>query len=180
MAKYSFEFKMKVVQAFNEGEGSYVTLAKEYGIASTYSIQKWVNAYQHSGPKALMRSRQKKKFSTQFKLDIVKLYLTEEMTYLSLANQFGIRHPETITRWVKEFREQGIDGLREKKRGRPSKMTNKKKPEDAQKKEYSQEEIDEIELLKDRILGLEIQNAFLKKKIELREARKKEMKKRRE
>ena len=32
MAKYDFEFKKKVVEAYLRGEGSYQTLSKKYGL----------------------------------------------------------------------------------------------------------------------------------------------------
>ena len=44
------------------------------------------------------------------------------MSYQSLANELKINNPSIITRWVKDFREKGIEGLEPKKRGRPSKM----------------------------------------------------------
>lgn len=145
MAKYSYEFKLKVVQAYQEGRGGCRSLAKEFGIPNKCIVSRWVHAFQSNGPEALMRSRKNREFSTPFKLDMVKLYLTGEMSYQSLADQFKINPPTTIARWVKEFREQGIEGLSKKKRGRPLTMKNKKKPEDNQNKQYSQEEIDEIQ-----------------------------------
>ncbi len=45
------------------------------------------------------------------------------MSYQSLANNLKMNNPTIITRWVKEYRENGIEGLKPKKRGRPSKMT---------------------------------------------------------
>ena len=73
-----------------------------------------------------------------------------------------------IARWVKEFREQGLDGLKPKKRGRPSNMTKKKlKSKQDVKKEYSEEEIDEIRRLKDENYWLQMEIDFLKKKMEL-------------
>ncbi|MCI7239213.1 MAG: helix-turn-helix domain containing protein [Anaerococcus sp.] len=37
------------------------------------------------------------------------------MSYKSLANEFKIINPSVIVRWVKEFREKGIEGLKSKK-----------------------------------------------------------------
>ena len=44
------------------------------------------------------------------------------MSYQSLANNLKINNPSIITRWVNEYRKKGIEGLKPKKRGRPSKM----------------------------------------------------------
>ncbi|MDU1011284.1 MAG: transposase, partial [Finegoldia magna] len=69
-------------------------------------------------------------------------------------------------RWVIDFRNQGLDGLRPKKRGRPSSMTKDKNKEQV-KKEYSKEEIDEIAELKDKLYWAQMEIDFLKKKMEL-------------
>ena len=49
------------------------------------------------------------------------------MSYQELANQFKINNPSLIARWVIDFRNQGLEGLKPKKRGRPSSMTKDKK-----------------------------------------------------
>ena len=73
-----------------------------------------------------------------------------------------------IRRWVIDFREKGIEGLKSKKRGRPSSMTKDKNKNNEQvKKEYSKEEIDEIAELKDKLYQAQMEIDFLKKKMEL-------------
>ena len=76
MAKYSYEFKLKVVQAYLNGEGSYDFLAKKYNISACSKFQSWVAAYRELGKEGLLRSRQNKKYSFQFKLSVVELYLS--------------------------------------------------------------------------------------------------------
>ncbi|MBP3912493.1 MAG: transposase, partial [Niameybacter sp.] len=56
MAKYSFEFKQKVVQAYLNGEGGAKYLSNKYKIASKTDIQKWVASYKKYGDEGLMRS----------------------------------------------------------------------------------------------------------------------------
>ena len=60
MAKYSYEFKKKIVDAYLRGEGGYKYLSSVYG-PHKKDIQKWVNNYQSFGDEGLMRSRQQKK-----------------------------------------------------------------------------------------------------------------------
>ena len=59
MAKYSYEFKKKIVDAYLRGEGGYKYLSSIYG-PHKKDIQKWVNNYQSFGDEGLMRSRQQK------------------------------------------------------------------------------------------------------------------------
>ena len=90
------------------------------------------------------------------------------MSYQDLANQFKINNPSLIARWVIDFRNQGLEGLKPKKRGRPSSMTKVNKlPKKQLKKEYSEEEIDEIKRLKEENYWLQMEIDFLKKKMEL-------------
>ncbi len=49
MAKYSYEFKLQVVQAYLDGEGGYRYLPKKYGVPSKRDIEKWVFAYYIAG-----------------------------------------------------------------------------------------------------------------------------------
>ena len=55
MAKYSFEFKKKVVQAYLNGEGGKRYIANKYGIPSPSNIKKWADNYKQFGDKGLMR-----------------------------------------------------------------------------------------------------------------------------
>ena len=97
MAKYKFEFKKKVVEAYLRGEGgylnnkgSYVYLAKKYNIPAHHTIEKWVHAYNESGDTGLLRSRKNNNYSFEFKLHVVELYLTTEVSYQELALSVGI------------------------------------------------------------------------------------------
>ena len=85
MAKYSFEFKMEVVQAYLNAEGGYRYLASKYNIPAKRRIEEWVHAYREFGEEGLMRSRQNKKYTFQFKLSMVELYLSSEVSYQELA-----------------------------------------------------------------------------------------------
>ena len=90
------------------------------------------------------------------------------MSYQTLANQLKISNPSLIANWVIDFRNQGIEGLNPKKRGRTSGMTKEKNKEKEQvKKEYSKQEIDEIADLRDKLYWAQMEIDFLKKKMEL-------------
>lgn len=81
-------------------------------------IRKWVNAYKALGDEGLIRSRTNKSYSFDFKLRIVELYLTTEVSYQELALSEGINNPATLTKWVNDFIIAGPDASRPKKKGR--------------------------------------------------------------
>lgn len=180
MAKYSTEFKTKVVKEYLESSISYQNLANKYFISDTHLIRTWVNAYKSQGYEGLKVKRQNTQYTLEYKLNVVNLYLTGEMSYQSLANELKINNPSIITRWVNDFRKKGIEGLKPKKRGRPSKMSNStKKSKDI--KIDSSENLTNLEdnslteaQLKEKIKKLEeknywlqLENDAIKKKIEL-------------
>ncbi|MDO4518245.1 MAG: transposase, partial [Bacillota bacterium] len=118
MSKYSYEFKKKVVEEYLQGKGGYKYLAKKHHVSSYSCIKRWVNAYKQLGDEGLKRSRTKNKYTFEFKLYMVELYLSSEVSYQDLALSQGINNPALITRWVQDFRVAGLDALRPKKKGR--------------------------------------------------------------
>ena len=180
MAKYSTELKMKVVKEYLESNTSYKTLSDKYRIPNKSIIITWVNTYKTQGYEGLKVKRKNTKYPLEFKLNVVNLYLTGEMSYQSLANELKISNPAIITRWVNDFRKQGIEGLKPKKRGRPSKMpksTNKSKDIKVDSSEKStnlednsltQAQLKEkIKKLEEKNYWLQLENDAIKKKIEL-------------
>lgn len=47
MAKYSFEFKRQIVQAYLNGEGGKAYLAKKYNVADPVKVMDWVKNFKH-------------------------------------------------------------------------------------------------------------------------------------
>lgn len=180
MAKYRTELKIKVVKEYLEGNISYPQISDKYCIPSETIIRKWVNAYKSQGYEGLKVKRKNTQYTLEFKLNVVNLYLTGEMSYQSLANELKINNPSMIARWVKDFREKGIEGLKPKKRGRPSKMPkSQKKSKDTkvnsstnltklENDSLTQAQLKEkIKKLEEKNYWLQLENDAIKKKIEL-------------
>jgi transposase len=167
MAKYSFEFKKKIVLAFLNKEGGYAYLAKKYSVASKINIKNWIKVYNEFGDEGLMRSRKKVNYSFEFKLHVVELYLTTEVSYQELALSVGMNNPPLITKWVNDFRFAGPDALRLKRKGQRRNMDKPKdiKPAIDINSNYTPEYIKQLE---DDLLKLKIENAYLKELRRLR------------
>ena len=170
MAKYSYEFKMKVVQAYMNGEGGYDYLTQKYKLSSRNSLMMWVKAYKEFGNDGLMRSRKNNDYSFQFKLSVVELYLSSEVSYQELALSQGINNPSLITRWVNDFRNGGPDALRPKKKGRKKTLDIKefKKPSKPIEEKPVDTSAEHVKELEDELLKLRIENAYLKELRRLR------------
>ena len=185
MAKYSYELKKRVVDAYLCGEGSYRYLCEKYDVVSHKDIRKWVESYKQIGDEGLMRSRKNKKYSFQFKLSMVELYLSSELSYQELALQNGINNPALITRWVNDFRIAGPDALRSKKKGRNKTLDKSKEtPKNIHNLSSSETMVDtsveHVKELEDELLKLRIENAFLKELRRLRLEKEDLLKKQRE
>ena len=170
MAKYSFDFKLQVVQDYLNKEGGCGYLAQKYGIPRREIIRTWVDAYKTLGEDGLKRSRHKRNYSFEEKLSVVELYMTTEISYRELANQLGMNNPPLIVRWVNDYRIAGPDALRPKKKGRKKTLDKTKKSlkgatDLTRKVDTSEEHVRELE---DELLKLRIENAYLKELRRLR------------
>ena len=169
MAKYSFEFKKKVVNSYLNGEGSFKFIAKKYEIPACSNVEKWVRNYKNFGDEGLFRSRKNELYSFEYKLHVVELYLSSEISYQDLALQEGITNPCMITNWVNRFRAAGPDALRPHKKGRKKTLDKSKNtkivPLEEPSVDTSAEHVKELE---DELLKLRIENAFLKELRRLR------------
>lgn len=170
MAKYNYEFKKKVVQEYLDGKGGYDYLTNKYHIPSNKTIRDWVASYKEFGKEGLLRSRKYKNYSFQFKLSVVQLYLTSEVSYQELALSQCIKNSSLIARWVNDFRITGPDALRPKKKGRKKTLETDKKNDYVKKIEdiHVDTSAEHIKKLEDENLKLRIENAYLKELRRLR------------
>ena len=170
MAKYSFEFKQKVVQEYLNGKGSYEYISKQSNMPDKKQVRIWVNAYKELGKEGLMRSRKNKNYSFQFKLSVVELYLTCEVSYQELALSQGINNPSLVTRWVNDYRIAGPDALRPKKKGRKKTLDIRefKKPSKPNEEQSIDTSAEHVKELADELLKLRIENTYLKELRRLR------------
>ena len=160
MAKYSYELKKKIVEEYLNGNAGYKILAKKYQINAS-QIRRWINNYQHFGDEGLMRSRNKREYSVEFKLEAITRYETSECSYQQLALELGLTNPSMIAKWRSQYRKEGIEGLRSHKRGRPvtKKDACNQPPKSSTKKEPL--DVSTREVLENRIKELEAENRKL-------------------
>ena len=183
MAKYSLELKLMIVQDYLKGSGGYGFLADKYGIADKWQVKRWIKAYEKLGVDGLKRSRQQTKYTFEYKLHMVELYLSSEVSYQELALQEGINNPTMLTKWVNEFRIAGPDALRPRKKGRKKSVDSKKKESTTEKTvnvTHVDTSAEHIKQLEEELLKLRIENAYLKELRRLRLEEEALLKKRRE
>src|SRR5690625_137789 len=158
MAKYDFEFKLKVVKEYLNGTLGYQLLARKYGIPSESPIKAWVRFYKEYGEEGLHRKRSKKVYPVQFKLDVLNFRKQTGASYVDTASAFKMNNPSMIANWQRKFLEEGVEGLLEKPKGRPS-MSKKHQP----KQKFQDKELSRMELLEHENELLRLEVAYLKK-----------------
>ena len=160
MAKYSYELKKKIVEEYLCGKTSYQALAMKYQIEKSV-LRLWISNYKNYGDEGLMRSRNNRAYSVEFKLEAITRYETSECSYRQLALELGLMNPSMIVNWRRQYREKGIEGLLPHKRGRP--VTKKNDHNQPPKNVKKSESIDAStrEALENRIKELEAENRKL-------------------
>lgn len=117
MSKYSYEFKLSVVQEYLEGKDGYREISRHRGVAHG-DLREWVAAYKAHGNNGL-----KKKFShytADFKLLVLKHMWDNKLSHRETMAVFDIRSRAGLRGWEKSYRSGGIAALKPRRKGRPA------------------------------------------------------------
>ena len=161
--RYSFEFKKEVVMAYLNGEGSMQSLADRYGVKGSIQVSRWVMFYRKFGDAGLKHSRPKT-YSYEYKLHVVQLYLTSNLSYNEIGLSEGIKESTLISRWVQTYRKYGAAGLRKKEVDK----FMAKPDANSETNESTKSKDERIKELEEQLLMAQIENAFLKELRRLR------------
>lgn len=118
-------------------------------------IRRLYQRWRIHGQGVLVAQQAKKSYSFEFKIEAVRRFLAGEPK-TDLAKELELSSPKLLETWVRTYRNQGQEGLRPKRRGRPPKSATPE-PES------------ELEQLRRENEFLRAQNAYLGKLRALRE-----------
>ena len=152
--KYTKEFKLECVKKYKSGE----RIVDPPGVAHhnfRNLVLRWTNDYNNFGEAGLELN--KPKLSPYEILDLIKRVECGE-SYRQVAYSAG-RQADLLIKWHKIYLQDGIDGLKSLKRGRPMKEI-KPKIEDTKKPLTLEERIKELEEINEY---LRAENEYLKK-----------------
>ena len=124
MAKYDYNFKLKVVMSYLDGEGGYKFIAKKFGIPNMAQVQRWVRTYNSLGKDGLKRKNENTVYTVQFKLDVIKYMTITKSSAQEVANHFGMNNSTLIATWKGQLLNGGVSAL-SKPKGRPPINMNK-------------------------------------------------------
>lgn len=152
---YDFELRRRAAELYEEGYGR-ASIASMLGVPKE-TVRKWLDVYRSVGIEVLaMMGAKKTTYSFETKVAAVRAVTDEGMTKAEAMAKFGIASPSSFKKWLKAYREDGVDALRPKPKGRPAGAK-------ANRKETTREQELEREVQK-----LRAENAYLKKSIALK------------
>jgi transposase len=168
MTKYSEQFKREVVRDYlSGGSDGFKTVARRHGIPSHFTVRKWVLFYQLHGDAGL--SKKRSQYSTEFKLSVLQHMWDNQLSMTQAAARFDIRHHAMVGAWERAYRDDGVEALAPRPRGRAKPMaTSVPKPDSPPDDDNRSRE----ELLAE-VNQLRMELAYLKKLDALVQARKK-------
>ncbi len=155
MPKFSLDEKLKAIHRYQNGTEGVKSIAKSLRI-NHETLRMWIRQYEYHGVKAFEKSYTA--YTKTFKLDVLT-YINENGTSPNEAAViFNIPSPRIIRKWRIQFNEDGMDGLKSKKKGRPlMKNTNKNMTKKLEPGDES------VEALQAELERLRMENDYLKK-----------------
>ena len=162
--KYSKELKLTAVQAYLNGEGSYETLRKKYGIVNVTQLKRWVKWYnghkefkERSAAKGEIYMTKGRKTTQEERAEIVAFCIEHNKDYGLTVETYNVSYQQ-IYAWVRKYEEGGVDKLKDN-RGRTKPVEEMTEVEKLKA---------EMKILEAKNRQLEIENAFIKKLQELK------------
>ena len=100
-SKFSKEVKVRACESYNNGHGSFKSIAREVG-CSRERIRQWTLDYHIHGPMAFESRPTNRSYSKTFKVAVVKSYLAGEYSLPDLSAKHMISH-SMVRRWINKY-----------------------------------------------------------------------------
>lgn len=123
MTKYSPEFKIQIIKEYWYGNTGCGKLAKKYSI-SKRMVCRWIQTYRLQGK--VRSSHRKRRFSAEFKFNVVDYYQNHEESMEQVAAKFDLLASQ-VSLWRSALLRYGYEALKPHRKGRPPKMKRSQK-----------------------------------------------------
>ena len=100
--KHTTEWMLARVMEYLNGEGSYHSISKAYGIGYE-TLRRWVSAYEAQGETAFIRPSGNKSYSKEFKIKCIKTVLRGELSIPDCVATHGISNDSILRHWISEY-----------------------------------------------------------------------------
>lgn len=139
--KYSYEFRLRCVEAVLKSKRSIKEVAREKGFDES-NLRLWIGFYERYGKRGL-KCRSKRQYESGFKLQVLQAINKELLSLRAACVRFNIPSESVIVSWRKSYELNGQAGLIVKRKGRPPQMKPpiKRKPRKSTKPLTREEEL---------------------------------------
>ncbi len=158
--KYDLKFKLDCVLKYKEGRRDFVPAGIGRDTFLSH-VRAWVKTFDDLGANGLKHSPSNRGWTAEERFELVSKVLAGN-SIKNVAKNAYINNGQ-LYRWVKQYREKGMDGLKCLRKGRPSKGGFSINVMPKKKAKLSPTEREELKLLRERNEYLEAENLYLKK-----------------
>jgi transposase len=124
MTKFMRSEKLAAALAVEAGE-SCGSVGRRYGM-SRQVVQRSVDFYRENGEKGFLAKNSS--YTVEQKLVVLEAIHSLGMSQEEAAVKYGIKHSSTVSQWERQYLENGMEGLKPKKKGRRPKVRKPKAP----------------------------------------------------
>jgi len=125
MVKYSPVLKAQIISEHLDHDIGGAELARKYCLPKR-QVNDWIHQYHLGGVETIRSQKSKRKFSVEFKLNVIDYYQTHDESLAEVAVKYQVLASQ-ISVWRTTFIREGYNGLKAHPKGRPTKMKRKKK-----------------------------------------------------
>lgn len=117
-SKFTADSRLMILREIENGVH---TVAEESRLhqVHTKTIKRWQQMYTKDGIGGITERKANVKYTENFKLKVVKLFLSHTVSAADLTIRFGLRTDRLISNWVKKYNESGKIEASPKKRWTP-------------------------------------------------------------
>lgn len=101
-SRYSPELKIRIATAYLNGEGSYKSLARAYGVGHK-SVEDWANRLSAQGENAFFKGQGNATYTAAVKKQCVEAVLSGEGSVDEVTAKFNISSRTVLRRWIIKY-----------------------------------------------------------------------------
>ena len=100
--KVNHQKKIEAVEKYKRGEGSFKSIAQEYGVCKS-SVRRWAANYEAMGPSEMVAGNNNNYYSDALKISAVEDYLRGEGSLKEICTKYKIRSGTQLMEWIKVY-----------------------------------------------------------------------------
>ncbi len=101
-SKYPASLKIKIIQEYLDGKGTYREVASRYG-TNDRTLRTWMGKYEKYGEAAFWEKEKNSSYSSDFKIKCVEAVLSEGKSIKDVTIEHDISSDSVLRSWIKSY-----------------------------------------------------------------------------